>query len=216
MSNVVKALVVDDHPLFAQATKQILDQMDRIEVIGIVGNGEMCMQMVEQHRPELVFLDYNLPDMPGSKIAEQIIKKYPGTHVIIFTGIDVTDMFNTLVEIGVSGIISKESSERAINNMVNCILDNHTMIPLMLFHRTRIVDGSSSEDVNLTSDEIDIMCMIVNGYTHEQVAEQIHVSKRSVDNYLKKIYGKFGVKSKAQAIEKFVQSKYYSDFTRGG
>jgi DNA-binding NarL/FixJ family response regulator len=57
--------------------------------------------------------------------------------------------------------------------------------------------------------------MLVRGATHEQIANEIYVSKRSVDNYLKKIYEKLEVKSKVQAIEKFVQSKYYTDSIRG-
>lgn len=215
MNSVVKALVVDDHPLFAQATKQILEQIEQVEVVGVVGNGQKCMELVEMHRPKLVFLDYHLPDQPGSKVAAQIKARFPETHVVVFTGIDVTDMFNNLVELGVSGVISKESSEVAIKNMVSCVLDNHTMLPLSLFHQTRLVTGKSAEEAQLTGDEIEMMSMIVNGYTHEQIADQIHVSKRSVDNYLKKIYEKFGVKTKVQAIEKFVQSKYYSDSIKG-
>lgn len=58
------------------------------------------------------------------------------------------------------------------------------------------------------------MSMVVKGYTHEQIAERIFMSKRSVDNYLKKIYDKLGVSSKTRAIEKFVQSHYYQELLR--
>ena len=215
MDEVVKAVVVDDHPLFAQATKQILDQIENVEVVGVVGNWQKCLEYVEKFRPGLVFLDFYLPDQPGSDVAQQIKERYPETHIIIFTGIDVTDMYNQLVEIGVSGIITKEAGGTAIRNIVNCVLDNHTMLPMSVFHKTRIFSVKESEDVQLTDYEINIMHMIVNGLTHEQVAERIHVSKRSVDNYLRKIYSKLGVRTKIQAIERFVQSKYYSDTVRG-
>src|SRR5690242_9954333 len=107
MKATFRVLVVDDHPLFAQATKQILDQIERIEVVGVVGNGRMCMEFMRERQPELVFLDYHLPDVPGSQIAESIRKQFPSTHIIIFTGFDVNDLFNSLVELGVSGILSK-------------------------------------------------------------------------------------------------------------
>lgn len=214
MKDKIKALVVDDHPLFAHATKQILEQVECVLEVGVVGSGSSCLEYIDEHHPDLIFLDYHLPDQPGSTVAEQIKLRSPHVHIIVFSGVDLSEMFNNLVEIGVSGIISKESSERTIKNMVYCVLDNHTVLPLSLFHQARLSTRSSSSDIVLTIDEISIMNMIVNGFTHEQVAERIHVSKRSVDNYLKKIYEKFAVKTKVQAIEKFVQSKYYSDSMR--
>lgn len=216
MKEKIRALVVDDHPLFARATQQILQQVDCISEVGVVGSGRACLEYIEGHKPDLILLDYHLPDQPGSEIAEKIKKLHPHMHIIIFSGVDLTEMYNNLVDIGVSGIISKESSERTIKNMIYCALDNHTVLPLSLFHQTKLSNRLATSDIQLTVDEVDIMNMIVNGLTHEQIAERIHVSKRSVDNYLKKIYEKFSVRTKVQAIEKFVQSKYYSESVREG
>jgi DNA-binding NarL/FixJ family response regulator len=216
MMKKVKTLVVDDHPLFAQATKQILQEIESIDCIGVVGNGAECLRFIRNERPDLIFLDYHLPDEPGSVLAQKIKDALPAVKIVIFTGIDIADMFNHLIKIGVSGIISKESSEATIRNMVNCILDNHTVLPLSVFHQTRLVLENSVAELELTEDEITIMRMIVGGHTHDQIAVSIHVSKRSVDNYLKRIYDKLGVKSKVQAIEKFVQSKYYAEAVQGG
>jgi DNA-binding NarL/FixJ family response regulator len=71
--------------------------------------------------------------------------------------------------------------------------------------------SADTEFVDLSPDEIQIMTLLVKGVTHEQIADQIHVSKRSVDNYLKKIYDKLDVTSRIQAIEKFVRSPMYVD-----
>lgn len=215
MNRVFKALVVDDHPLFAQATKQLLEKVDRIQVIGAVGTGKACMDFIRTNEPDIVFLDYQLPDQTGSKIAEQIKEYRPSIHVVIFTGFDIADLMNHFIELKVSGVISKESSESTIINMVHCILDDHTMVPLSLFRQMRLNSTNQTVETLLTEDEVHIMTLIVKGDTHEQVAEQIHISKRSVDNYLKKIYEKLGVGSKVQAIEKFIQSKYYTELLRG-
>jgi two-component system competent response regulator ComA len=211
MNEAVKVLVVDDHPLVAQATRQLLEQMERIQVVGMAGNGKACMDMVAAHNPDIVFLDYQLPDIMGSKLAEQIKRDYPDVRIIVFTGIDITDLFNYFIEIKVSGIISKESSEAAIRNMVLAVMDNHTVLPLSLFHQMRLLSNKPEPELALTGEEVKIMALVVKGATHEQVADRIHASKRSVDNYLRKIYDKLGVKSKAQAIEAFIQSKHYTD-----
>ncbi|NEW09115.1 response regulator transcription factor [Paenibacillus sp. SYP-B3998] len=203
----VKALVVDDHPLFAQATKNLLEEIDNIEVIGIAGNAKQCMEMLAEHQPYFVFLDYQLPDQSGTEVTRQIQQLYPNIHIIIFTGIDVTDLFNKFIDMKISGILSKESSVRTIKNMVNCILDNHTILPIALFRNISLNNEKVGERAQLTKEEVLMMNMLVKGYTHEQIAEQIHMSRRTIDNYLKKVYDKLGAKSKIEAVEKFVQRK---------
>lgn len=214
MKRIVKTVVADDHPVVAGATKTILEQIEGITVVGIAHKGQTCLDLVEQHQPELVILDYHLPDQYGSVVAERIKRRYPQTHIVIFTGIDVADLYNHLIEIGVSGIISKESGEKTIQNLVRCILDDHTMLPLAVYRQMRVTNRqprTETESSGLTPDEIQIMYLLVKGATHEQIAEHIHVSKRSVDNYLKKIYEKLGVSARIQAIEKFVRSPIYAD-----
>ncbi|OPH54929.1 two-component system response regulator [Paenibacillus ferrarius] len=210
MSEIVRTLVVDDHPLFARATKALLEQIDHIEVIGVVGNGKQCLEHVERYQPGLVFLDYQLPDQSGVEIAMEIKRKYPDIHIVIFTGIELSGIFNKLIEIKVSGILSKESSERTIKNIVNCILDGHTMVPLSFFHQMQLTELAIKESFALVEEEILMMNMLVKGATHDQIADQIFMSKRTVDNYLRKIYDKLGVKSRTEALEKFIKSKYYS------
>lgn len=210
MNETMRTLVVDDHPLFASATKSLLDGMEGIEVVGVVSTGFQCMEQVAKLRPDLVFLDYNLPDLPGTDIAAELKKQYPELHIVIFTGIDMTDIFDRLIEIRVSGVLSKESSERTIRNMVNCILDNQTMLPMSIFHRLQMRQGSAGQEALLDEEEVLMMNMLVKGATHEQIADSIHMSKRTVDNYLRKIYAKLGANSRLTALEKFITSKYYT------
>lgn len=214
MKRTIRTIVVDDHPVVARATKHILEQVEGVDVVGIAANGQAGIELVEEHQPDLLFLDYHLPDQYGSQVAEKAKRRSPNTHIVIFTGIDLADMYNHLIEIGVSGIISKESGETTIQNLIRCILDNHTMIPIPIYRKMRITSRQKSVDtefIDLSPDEIQIMTLLVKGVTHEQIADQIHVSKRSVDNYLKKIYDKLDVTSRIQAIEKFVRSPMYVD-----
>jgi two-component system competent response regulator ComA len=210
MSDVVKTLVVDDHPLFARATKALLEQMYRIEVTRVVSNAKQCLEQVALLQPGLVFLDYQLPDQSGMDVAAEIKRKYPHIHIVIFTGIELSSIFNKLIDAKVSGILSKESNERTIINMVNCILDGQTMLPLSFFHQMQLnVVTDVTEDFSLQDEEVNMLNMLMKGATHEQIADQIYMSKRTVDNYLRKIYDKLGVKSRPEALQKFIKSKYY-------
>lgn len=210
MSKAVKALVVDDHPLVAGATKALLDSMEEIEVIGVASNGQQCLEQVSLHQPDLVFLDYHLPGQSGLEVVAEMKRSYPDILIVIFTGVDLKGIFNKSIELGVSGVLSKESSERTIKNMVNCILDGHTMLPHSLYRQIQLIGYSAQGDSVLNEEEKLMMNMIVKGATYEQIADHIHTSKRTVDNYLRKIYEKLGSKSKAEALEKYIKSEYYS------
>jgi two-component system, NarL family, competent response regulator ComA len=209
MNQTIKVIVADDHPLMAQATKQLLEQIADMEVVAVANDGAACMELVEMYRPDMVFLDYQLPDQVGTDIAEQIKKRHPNIHVVIFTGVDVSAMATHLLELQVSGIISKGTRHAAIKHMVACMLENYIVLPRSVIPKIHALAKPTAHEVELTDDEVLIMSLVVKGATLDQVAERIHTSKRSVDNYQRKIYDKFGVNTRAQAIEKFIQSKYY-------
>lgn len=215
MTRITTAIVVEDHPLMAQASKSLLEQIEGIIIAGIAYTGAECLEMAELHRPELVFLDYQLPDMTGTDVANQLKSRYPDIRIIIFTGVDVSDLAHTLVELQVSGVISKGTNHTSILHMIHCVLENHCVFPASIIERLN-AGAPSAPQGELTEDEIRIMKLLIKGETIEQIAEAIHVSKRSVDNYQKRIYGKLGVKNKVQALEVFIQSKYYTDSAQGG
>ncbi len=215
MNQVMKALIIDDHPLIASATREVLDSMDRIEVIGVVSNGTQCMEQIALHQPGLVFLDYHLPGPSGMAIAAQIRRDAPHTYIVLFTGVDLRGLYPKSIELGISGMLSKEAGPQTIKNMVNCILDGYTMLPLSVYKHVQLNRAFGREEGVLNGDEQFIMSLMVQGATYEQIAEQINTSKRTVENYLRKIYEKLGARSKVEALEKYIKSPYYASHLGG-
>jgi two-component system competent response regulator ComA len=213
MNAMIKVIIVDDHPLMAEATKHLLEQIEGIQVIDIASSGKKGMELIGLHHPDMVFLDYQLPDQVGTDVAKEIKANYPGIHIVIFTGVDVSDMINNLLALQVSGVISKGTSRTVIKHMIGVILEDHIVLPRSALHKIRLTDFS--QDILLSQDEVIIMTMVVKGATLDQIGERIHISKRSVDNYQRKIYEKLGVETRAEAIEKFIKSHYYIDHNGG-
>jgi two-component system, NarL family, competent response regulator ComA len=156
-----EALVVDDHPLVASATKQLLNSIEGIEVIGIATTGKQCMAYMEEHEPKIVFLDYQLPDQLGTQVAREIKTNYPEVHIVIFTGADPIELMGHSKDLKISGYLSKEANARTITNMVNCILDNYTMLPLKIFHQIVFNNGIQSEDVLLEKEEVPLTVFFI-------------------------------------------------------
>ncbi|MFS0837353.1 response regulator transcription factor [Paenibacillus sp. UNC499MF] len=206
MNKIQHILIVDDHPAMAYGTKFILEQEENIQVVGVATTGEMGVEMMVKLNPSIIFLDFHLPDLTGMEVAVKMKELNKDVQIVIFTGIDYMPILNNLLELGVCGIMSKDSSEDQIRNMMRALKEGQSVIPISLLHQMRL--SHPDDDLSsLTDEEINIMNQIVKGATNEQIADEIHMSKRSVDNYVRKIYDKFGVKSRAQAIEKFLQIK---------
>jgi DNA-binding NarL/FixJ family response regulator len=186
----------------------ILEQIENVIIVGIAETGEQCMRYVSEFIPDLVLLDYNLPDQNGSEITKQIKERYETIHVVIFSGADLKHLYNRLLNLNISGILAKNSNDDQIKNMVRSIMEGQTAISLELFKQLRISELEVSNQL-LTKQEIHIMEMVVNGRTAEQIAESIFSSKRSVDNYLKKVYEKLGAKGKIHAVQIFIENKRF-------
>ncbi|EJW15460.1 response regulator transcription factor [Paenibacillus alvei] len=208
MPKSIKIVIIEDHPAMSAGIKLILEQDIAIQVLGIAKNGEDGMELIHQLSPTVVLLDLNLPDDSGLNLSRIIKEKYPSVHIIIYTGYDFTPFFNRLIDNGVSGIMNKSASSEEILQMIHSVMDGNTLLPLSIFRQIQLQRSGDVRhywEVNLTENEKKILFMAVRKYTNIQIADQINVSESSVENYLKKIYCKLGVRSKAEAISKVVR-----------
>lgn len=202
-------VIIDDHPLMAEATKELLEKELDVEVAALARNGEEGMRIIAASQPDLVLMDYKLPDMTGHEVADQISQNWPAMHVIIFSSVDITPYIAQLLNAKVGGILSKENTHQAIIHAVSSVLDGFAVIPRTAGWEPGLLVQQKSLDLELSANEVSLMTLIIKGNTIEQIAEQIHMSKRSVDNWLKKLYEKMGVKGRTQALEIFLKSQYY-------
>jgi two-component system competent response regulator ComA len=205
LSHEIKILIIDDHPAMALGIQYLLEQDKRIKVLGIAVSGKEGIEMAERLLPTVVVLDLNLPDDTGIHIAAVIKEQNPSIHVIIHTGYEYAPYFNRLIESGVSGILNKSASPQDILEMIHMVIRGHTILPLSIFRQVQLQLPDNIKhywEADLTETELKILSMVTSKFTNSKIASIIHVSESSVENYLKKIYGKLGVKSKAEALVK--------------
>lgn len=201
----IKVLIIDDHPAMAFGLQYLLEQYNSVEVLGVAASGKDGIEMVQRLHPTIVILDLNLPDDTGVHIAAAIKEQYPSIHIIIHTGYDYVPYFNRLIESGVSGILNKSASPQDILDMIHAVLRGQTIMPLPIFRQVQLLRPDHVKhywEADLTTTEQKILSMLADKYTNSKIAGIIHVSESSVENYLKKIYSKLGVKTKAEALAK--------------
>ncbi len=205
MSKSIKVIVIDDHPAMALGISRILEQVPHIEAVGVATSGQEGIELVEKEQPTVVILDLNLPDLAGVQLAAILKEDHPAIHIIVHTAYDYEPYFNKLVQSGVSGILNKNAMPEEIIEMIQAVVRGFTIVPLPLFRQLQLQrpdDVKLYWEADLSPTEQKILMMIADKQTNSKIAGIIHMSESSVENYLKKIYRKLGVRTRAEAIAK--------------
>lgn len=206
MMKVWRVVIVGCHPTSMLGTKLILEEGGDLEVTGMYSSWNECSSIIRDTQPELVLSDYQMPEGNVEYMLAEMKKSSQDSHFIIMTEESDREILQPLIELGASGVLSKGATPGQLLHMIGGIRQGFLSIPLEWIERG-FRPVSSSKGLNgvmqLTQTEMFIMERIVQGITYDKIALEIEVSRRSIDNYLRKIYVKLEVSTRAQAIEKF-------------
>jgi NarL family two-component system response regulator YdfI len=207
MKKVWQVVIVDIHPTSMLGTKLILEEQQDLTVRGMTSTGTEGLELVNIHQPDLVLMDYRLPEGQADQYIAQMKNLSAHSHIIILTDEDNVKLFRHLMSLGASGMLSKQASPNQLIHLISGLREGHVSIPLAWLNSAewaQPVESPTEERViELTETETFIMERIVQGVTYDKIASEINVSRRSIDNYLRKIYVKLEVSSRAQAIERY-------------
>lgn len=197
-------LLIDDHEIVGEGTKRLLEDTNDLEV-DYVSSGAAALSLIGSKTFDLYIVDLNMPEMNGLELTQKITEKHSDAKILIYTGYDTTAYFNKLLEMGVVGFISKNYSNDQLIYAVMGALNDLSVIPRgWLSELTRTdykVVLDNGKDVKLTVVEQDVLILVNQGASNEVIANEMHVSKRTVERHLTRIFQKFSVTSRADAIE---------------
>lgn len=206
MRKVWQVVLVDIHPTSMLGTKLILEDQQDLLVRGMSSTGTEALELVRSIQPDLVLIDYKLPEGTVEPFLTEMKNISPDSHIVVMTDEDSVALFQQVTSLGASGLLSKQASTSQLIHLINGLREGIVSVPLDW------VRGGSWPNMplvphepfdELTETEVFIMERIVQGITYDKIALEIEVSRRSIDNYLRKIYAKLGVSSRAQAIEHY-------------
>ncbi|QTL52731.1 MULTISPECIES: response regulator transcription factor [Priestia] len=202
---MINILIVDDHPAVAQGTKFILEQNGKVKA-HIINDPFEVLENISENEYDIVILDLHMPGLNGIDLAKLINQKSKA-KIIIYTGYDVENYFNLLIESGVIGFVSKASSANGLINAVNGALNDEAVIPVTLLRQLRrtslkIQGDQMNIDVTINEEEQTILIEIEKGSTNREISQKLHVSQRTIEHRLTSIFQKLNVNSRVQAVLK--------------
>lgn len=199
--------ILEDHPVFRLGLKLILAPL--YDVVAEADTATAFFEQLRNKQVHLVFLDIMLPDLNGVEIARMLKSNFPDIKILVFS-IDLRDdTLKQLIEIGVDGFISKNSDETKILEAVSTILNgqNFFVRPNSVIERDVLAAGQPLLYSKLTEREQAIMMAFCKGLSSTEIASQLFISHRTVENHKQHIFEKLGIHNIVELVTYAIKNK---------
>ena len=198
-----KVMIADDHSLIREGIKQLLEFDGSIEVISEAANGVECLDKLENHIPDILLLDINMPEKNGLEVLDEIKKKEYDVKVLILTVHNELEYLLRAVDIGVDGYILKDSESAELKRAIRSIMsgENYIQASLIPALNNRLANRDIDKDKmdSLTSRELEVLIQVANGMINKEIATSLNISERTVKNHVSNIFKKIDVSDRTQA-----------------
>lgn len=205
MSNKIKVLIVDDHRLFREGLCSLLRNTDEIEVVGDAQNGKDAMIQVRELNPDVILMDLDMPEMNGMEAIKLIKHKFPEKRMLALTSYEDDDHVYKVMASGADGYIVKRVNREELVNIIKSTYKGEVFFSPFLANIILEKDKVSgtikkqADNAKFTTSEKRILSLIAEGYSNEEIAKTVYVSKDTVKAHLKSIYRKLQVNDRTKA-----------------
>jgi len=203
----INILLAEDHVVVRESIRQALEREPNLKVVGEAGSGVEAVEMVRRLKPDVILMDISMPKLNGIEATKQIKSFQPGARVLILTAYDYEQYIFPLLEAGAAGYLLKDVSSRELITAINTVHRGdvvlHPAIARKVMWRFQhaqdeyAVKGASSL---LTEREVAVIKMAAKGMSNSAMADELHLSVRTIESHLGTIFNKLGVGSRTEAV----------------
>ena len=195
MTQTVRVLIVDDHPMVAQGIQSVLEDHDGIKVVGTLGNGRAVLDQLNGLSPDVILMDLNMPEMGGLTATELVLERRPGTRILILSMHDNPEYISTALSHGAMGYVLKDVPTDEIVDAIRAVMKGDRY--LCTGAEGAIAPKSSDVPGALTGREQTILLQLAQGMSNKEVALALDISVRTVETHRKNLKRKLGISSTA-------------------
>ena len=200
--------IADDHPLIINGLVQIVKCCDDIEIISTYTSGNDLLQGLKLVQPDILLLDIHMPNGSGDEVASVISAEYKEIKIIALTNQDSTYYVKTMMGFGAAGYVLKTSGADSIIEAIRSVTRDEVYIDPVLKDKLvqdTIRSKSEPEMPELTRREKEVLDLIADNLSSQEMAERLFVSKRTIDNHRLNLLLKLGVKNSATLVKRAMQ-----------
>lgn len=200
----IKLLIVDDHPALRKGLREVEEINPQIKVVGEAGNGAEALRQTASLHPDVILLDYRLPDVPGHEICRAVRQKHPAVHVLFLSSYAAEATVRAAFDAGAAGYLLKENDAQKIVDAIlsvsrgTSVVDPALANVLLATHRTG-VDSPVKRLDSLSPQEMRVLQEVATGKTDKEISEVLGLQPKTIRNYLDHIFTKLAVHTRTQA-----------------
>lgn len=209
MNNKIKIIIADDHPMMRSGVKSVLLTDPQIEIIAEAKDGEEAYNLIKKYLPDVALLDVEMPKLTGLEIARRVAAENIKTKIIFLTMYKEEDMFNEAMDSGAYGYVLKENAVEDVLESVKVVFENRYyispdisgyLVKRLNTQKDFAIQQPSISD--LTKSERAILKLVSQDKTSQQIADELHISYKTVENHRNNISKKLNL-SGTHSLVKF-------------
>jgi two-component system, NarL family, invasion response regulator UvrY len=198
-----RVLIVDDHSLFREGLAGLLTQSGEYEVVGQAGTGAEALLLAEQHQPQVVVLDVQLPDLNGKEVAQRLLTVTPNVAVVVISFLTDAQFVSELIAAGARAYVAKENAFSHLELAMRAAIAGMAYFSPDVASQIMPLASASAKAGHaaiqpLNEREIRLLTMMAEGHTAEQMAELIGLGKKTVEMHRQKLKKKLGLTNMAE------------------
>lgn len=200
----IKVFIVDDHYLVIEGIRSLLQNERGIEWVGHAMNAESCLAFLNRQEPDVILMDINMPGKSGIDLCKEVKEKYPAVFVVGLSTFNQQSFVEKMMENGASGYVLKNASKEEIMEAIGVVVKGKTYLS---FETAQTMKSAQDNKIILTRREKEVLELIAEGMTNNEIAGKLFVSVATVDTHRKNLLAKFNARNVASMIKTAVQQK---------
>ncbi len=208
MSRVYKVIIVDDHSIFRDALKFVLAQSEDIEIIAEASNGQEFLDIIDNYSPDIVLMDIAMPVLDGVEATREVLKRYPEMKIIALSMYGDELYYFRMLEAGVQGFVLKESGSDELIKAIHSVMDGDNYFSNRILcniikefaHEAKGQPETEKIQVKLSKRESEVLELICAGFSNNEIANKLGISKRTIEGHRSSLISKTGAKNSIHLV----------------
>ena len=196
---MIRVVVADDHAVVRRGLMGLIDNADDLEVVGVASDGATAIELVREHRPDVVLMDLQMPGVDGVEATRTIVAEELGAEVLVLTSFSDNARIMAAIDAGAVGYLLKDAEPADLLAGIRAVSRGESPLDpkaARLLLRSR---NATDDEIELSPRELEVLRLVVEGLINKQIARRLGITERTVKAHLTSVFQRIGVADRTQA-----------------